>query len=188
MSFFARWLGFDGEEQCELGLAALDRRDFATAARAFETCAQSSRKESTIRLSKFHLAGCLTHLAETAFRNGDYEEALDQIERALSYSTATAERHLIAAQTSLRLGDREQANLHLDAALAKDSQNEQALALRALTLYEEGREEEALARAETLPPLDSHVRHFREAHVRGDRKAAMAHLRAVAAGYPASLL
>ena len=188
MSLFRRLLGLDAEDACEEGLSALGRRDFEKAAEAFGTCAESSRREATVRLARFHLAECHTQLARAAWRKGEAARAGEEIEVALAYAQPTAERHLIAAQIARHRGDREAVDRHTQAALARLPGHEPSLALYALHLYEEGRTEEALERAETLPSLDGRLRRFREAHERGDREAATVHLAAVAAGYPDSLI
>ena len=188
MSLFRRMLGLDSENACDEGLAALGRRDFAAAAGAFHVCIDSSRRESTMRLARFHLAECHTQLALAAWDRGDVEEARQEIEAALSHAQPTAERHLIAAQMARRAGDRQDVVRHTEAALSRVPDHEPALALSALHFYEEGLMKEAMARASTLPVLDSRLRRFHEAHERGDRHAAASHLAAVAAGYPDSLL
>ncbi len=188
MSFFGRLFGSNPEESCEEGLAALDRRDFESATRAFTTCLESSNRESTVRLARFHLAECHTQLAESAWTRGEYARARDEIEVALSYAHPTAERHLIAAQIARRIDDRADAAYHLEAALQRSPGHEQALALQALGWYEEGRVEGALANAEALLLIDGRAARFREAHARGDKDAAKAHLLAVATGFPQSLV
>lgn len=188
MSLFRRFLRLDAESICDEGLSALSRRDYAAAAQAFESCVETSRRESTVRLARFHLAECHTQLGLKAWRQGETEKARDEIEVALAYTQPTAERHLIAAQMARRLGDRASVAHHVESALARLPDHEPSLALAALYSYEEGRTDEALARAETLPSVDGRLRRFREAHERGDRTTAVSHLAAVAAGYPDSLL
>jgi tetratricopeptide (TPR) repeat protein len=188
MSLFAKWFKPNPEKFCDEGLAALDRRDFAAAAKAFRECVETTSRESTVRIARFHLAECHAYLAEAAFGEGDFMRAREEMEMALSYAQPTAERHLIAAQIARRLEDREGAEFHLAAALEKDPTFEQALALQALSRYEAGRIDEAIADADALPENDGRLRRFREAHERGDRTAATGHLIAVAAGYPDSLL
>ena len=188
MSFLQRLFGNDAERTCEEGLSALGRRDFATAARAFLSCSESSRRESTIRLARFHLAECHTQLALAAWTRGEYEQARDEIEVGLAYAHPTVERHLIAAQIARRVDDLPSAAYHVESALERVPDHEHALALYALQCYELGRTDEALANVEALRTLDGRVRRFREAHERGDHDAAATHLEAVAAGYPESLV
>ncbi len=188
MSFLGKLFGVSPEKSCDEGLAALDRRDFAAAAEAFRACVEGSSRQSTVRIARFHLADCHTHLAEAAFIEEDYERARDEIDVALAYALPTAERHLVAAQIARRLNDPVDEAYHLRAALEKNPEHEQALVLQALNWYEEGRIEEAVANADALPEYDGRLRRFREAHERGDREAAAGHLLAVAAGYPESLL
>ena len=106
MSFLGKLFGLNPEKSCDEGLAALDRRDFAAAADAFRACVEGNTRQSTVRIARFHLADCHTHLAEAAFRAEDYEKARDQIDVALAYAQPTAERHLVAAQIVRRLKDR----------------------------------------------------------------------------------
>ncbi len=188
MSLFGRWFGLDAEASCDEGLSALDRRDYELAARAFKVCAEGSRRASTVRLARFHLAECHTQIALSAWARGEAAQARDEIEVALAYTQPTAERHFIAAQIARRLGARAEAAHHVDAALAYVPDHEPALALRALHLYEDGRVDEAVEHARTLPGVDGRLRRFREAHARGDHAAAETHLAAVAAGYPESLI
>lgn len=166
----------------------MSRRDYSTAAQAFQACAESSHREATVRLARFHLAECHTQLALAAWRRGESEQAWEQIEAGIATSQPTAERHLIAAQMARRLGDNASARHHVEAALARLPDHEPSLALAALQHYEEGRTDEALAKAETLPSVDGRLRRFHEAHAKGDRTTAASHLAAVAAGYPDSLL
>lgn len=175
----AKWLRLDAETDYELGLNALDHRDFETAADAFRTCIEVGQKESTVRLARFHLAECYTQLAEVAFRQADYEDARDMIELAFVYAQATAERHLLAARIARRLEDHREASLHLRSALMRAPEHPQAVALQAATWYEEGRTDDALGMAEDLE--DGRVQRFYEAHERGDRNAALGQLLAIAA-------
>ena len=188
MSLFRRWFGYDPEDFCKEGLSALDRRDFEAAAKAFQTCAESSDREATIRLARFHLAECHAQIAEAHYRSGDYDKARDEIDVSLAYAKPTAERHLLAAQIARRLNDRQSAAYQLDCVLAQRPTHEEALALRALEWYEEGHVDEALAAAGALPRHDSRLIRFHEAHERGDRTAATAHLSAVATGYATTLV
>ena len=188
MSFFSALFRPKPLSDCDAGLAALDRRDFAAAAEAFENCLRECRDAATIRIARFHLAECHTRLALLAWEAHEVEKARAEIDVALASNPPTAERHLIAAQISRRDGDPVGATRHIEAALACIPDLEPALALYALQCYEEGRTEEALTKAATLPGFDGRLHRFFEAHEQGDRDAATAHLAAVAAGYPDSLI
>ena len=188
MSLFRRWFGYDPEEFCREGLSALDRRDFEVAAKAFQSCAESSDREATIRLARFHLAECHAQMAGASYRAAEYEKARENIDASLTFAKPTAERHLLAAQISRRLNDRQGAAHQLDCVLLQIPGHEEALALRALEWYEEGHVDKALATAEALPRHDSRLLRFQEAHERGDRTAAVAHLSAVATGYATNLV
>jgi tetratricopeptide (TPR) repeat protein len=179
----AKWLGLDAETDYERGMNALDLRDFEAAADAFRTCIEVGQKEATIRLARFHLAECYTHLAESAFRQADYESAQEIIDLAFVYAQANAERHLLAARIARRLEDHREASLHLRSALMKAPEHPQALALQAATWYEEGRTDDALGMAEDLHD-DGRIRRFYEAHERGDRTGALGQLLAIAAAPP----
>ncbi|RYG24922.1 hypothetical protein EON82_08990 [bacterium] len=179
----AKWLGLDTEDDCERGLEALDRRDFQAAAEAFRSCIESSSRESTVRLARFHLAECYTQLAESAFRQADYEVAKEDIELAFVYAQATAERHLLAARIARRLEDHREASLHLRSALMKAPENPQALALQAAAWYEEGRTDQALEIAHDIHD-DGRVTQFYEAHEKGDRRTAIGQLLSISAAPP----
>ena len=188
MSFLQTLFRSKPEATCDAGLSALDRRDFASAVKAFESCLDDTRRPSTVRIARFHLAECHTRLALSAWDAGEIERAGEEIEVALAYALPTAERHLIAAQISRRLDDRMGAARHVEAALSRVPDLEPAVALDALQCYEEGRTEEAIAKAAVLPELDSRLHRFFEAHEQGDRDSAVIHLAAVATGYPDSLI
>ena len=181
MSTLGKWFGFDTDEICEEGFAALDRKDFEEAARAFETCLRESDNESTVRLARFNLAECYTQRAIASFHQAHYERAQIEIEKSFQFAWPTADRHLWAARIARRLDSPEEADYQIERALALSPTHPQALALQAATFYEEGRTDEALARAEILPPDDdARVERFRDAHARGDRLTAVAHLLALA--------
>lgn len=180
MSKLGKWFGFDTEEICEEGFAALDRKDYEEAANAFETCIQESKNESTIRLAKFNLAECYAKMAIADFHRAKYEKAQTEIEQALNYASPTSERHLWAARIARRLEMTDEADYQIERALTLSPAHPQALALQAATYYEEGRTDEALASAEVLPNEDARLDRFREAHARGDRWMAVAHLLALA--------
>ena len=188
MFLFKKLFGTSPEDVCDEGLYALDRRDYDAAVRSFANCVEVGRRESTVRIARFHLAECRTQLSLRAWDQGDADAAYEEIERALASTPPTAERHLIAAQIARKLDDRAGVAVHIEAALALIPNLEPAVAMIALHLYEEGRIEEAVAKTEALPGLDGRLRRFHEAHESGDRQTAVAHLAAVAAGYPDSLL
>ena len=188
MSFFSALFRSNPESTCDAGLSALDRRDFGAAAEAFESCLKETHRTSTVRIARFHLAECHTQLALVAWKVGDFEKSREEIEVALAYTQPTAERHLIAAQIARRIGDAQDATRHIEAALSRIPNLEPAVALYALQCYEEGRTEEAVAKAAILPGLDGRLQRFFEAHEQGDQSAATEHLTAVATGYPESLL
>jgi len=180
MSKLGKWFGFDTEEICERGFAALDRKDFEEAASAFEICVKESGNESTVRLARFNLAECYAQMAAQDFHRANYQRAQQEIERSLSQALPTAERHLLAARIARRLEQPYEADYQLDQALERSPSHPQALALQAAGWYEEGRIEEAIARAEVLPNEDARVERFKEAHARGDRLTAVAQLLALA--------
>ncbi len=180
MSKLGKWFGFDTEEICEEGFAALDRKEYEEAASAFETCIRESKSESTIRLARFNLAECYAQMAVADFHRAKYERAQTEIERSLAFSSPTSERHLWAARIARRLEMTDEADYQIERALTLSPANPQALALQAATYYEEGRTEEALASAEVLPNQEARVDRFREAHARGDRLTAVAQLLALA--------
>lgn len=181
MSFIGKWLGFDTEEICEEGLAALDRRDFEAAAEAFHACLDGDPKESTQRLTRFHLGECHAQLAAEAFRGADYDRAQHEIETSFAYAMPTAERLVLAARIARRLGDRRAATDHVERALARAPQHAEANALRAVNLYEEGHAEDALHQIENVAQDDARVDQAKQAHAQGDRDAALRQLVAIAA-------
>jgi tetratricopeptide (TPR) repeat protein len=181
MSRLGKWFGFDTDEICEEGFVALERKNFEEAARAFETCLRKSDSESTVRLARFNLAECYTQMAIADFHRARYEQAQIEIEKSFRFGWPTADRHLWAARIARRLESPQEADYQIERALMISPNHPQALALQAATFYEEGRTDEALASAEILPPDDdARVERFRDAHARGDRRTAVAHLLALA--------
>lgn len=179
MSYVGKWFGFGRDERYDRGVRAYDRGLYEEALLEFESCIQTSRDPATLRLARFYHAECHTRLGLAALRSGKFQDAINQLRRAVEAHPNFPDLRLHLATAYRHAGDRARQESEVAEALRINPNYAAAHLHMGVLAYEDARFEEALAIFEQAANLEPGLRNERyrfatEAHACGDTARARA--------------
>lgn len=186
MSLLGKWFGFTCDEIFDEALSEFDLGAFDEAIEAFERCLQDDNADvATVRLSRFYIAESHAQLGKSDLRNGNPIAALRNFEAALRLFPNYPDLNLNAARSCYALGLRSRAREFLDRSLEINPRYPEALLLDGALLYDQGRFDEGLDRAEHAMELDpslgmDRLRQIQARHREGERQTCAKALSALA--------